>query len=158
MARQPSPSFPVREATAADALRIADLATELGYQVGVEDVRQRLAALPAGHVVFVATARERVVGWLHALHGHSVLHGERVEIAGLAVAADHQGAGVGTVLVTYLERWTLGRGVRAVRVLSGSERSVAHRFYRNRGYRQLKTEEAFTKTLPPAGNGVNESR
>jgi GNAT superfamily N-acetyltransferase len=149
LAPQPAPAIAVRQATAADAATIAGLAVELGYHVGVDDVRQRLAALPPTHIVLVAINRERVVGWLHAFHGLSVLHGERVEIAGLAVAGDHQGQGVGTVLVTQLERWAVARGVPTIRLLSGSERTAAHQFYRHRGYRQLKTEQAFTKSLPP---------
>jgi N-acetylglutamate synthase-like GNAT family acetyltransferase len=108
MAPQPSPAFPVRQATSADAPTIAELAAELGYHVGVDDVRQRLAALPATHIVLVATDQQRVVGWLHAFHGHSVLHGDRVEIAGLAVAGNRQGQGVGTALITHLE--TVGSG------------------------------------------------
>jgi GNAT superfamily N-acetyltransferase len=149
MAPQPAPAIAVRQATAADAPTIADLAAELGHHVDVDDVRQRLAALPPPHIVLVATNRGRVVGWLHAFHGLSVLHGERVEIAGLAVAGDHQGHGAGTALITQLERWTVARGVPTIRLLSGSERTAAHRFYRHRGYRHLKTEQAFTKSLPP---------
>jgi GNAT superfamily N-acetyltransferase len=148
MAPRPAPATAVRQATAADAPIIADLAAELGYQVGVDAVQQRLAALPTTHIVLVATGRGRVVGWLHAFHGLSVLHGERVEIAGLAVAGDHQGHGVGTALITQLERWALARGVPTIRLLSGSERTAAHQFYRHRGYRHLKTEQAFTKSLP----------
>lgn len=97
----------------------------------------------------MATDRGRAVGWLHAFHGLSLLHGERVDIAGLAVAGDHQGRGVGTALITRLERWAVARGVATIRLLSGSERTAAHRFYRHRGYRHLKTEQAFTKSLPP---------
>jgi GNAT superfamily N-acetyltransferase len=148
MAPRPAPAITVRQASAADAPTIADLAAELGYRVGVDAVRQRLAALPTSHVVLVATNPGRVVGWLHAFHGLSVLHGERVEIAGLAVAGDHQGQGVGTALITRLERWALDRGVPTIWLLSGSERAAAHRFYRRRGYRHLKTEQAFTKSLP----------
>jgi GNAT superfamily N-acetyltransferase len=149
MAPPPVPAIAVRPATAADAATIADLAAELGYHVGVDDVRHRLAALPTTHVVLVATKGGRVVGWLHAFHALSVLHGERVEIAGLAVAGDHQGQGVGTVLITQAERWALDRGVPTIRLLSGSERAAAHEFYRRRGYRHVKTEQAFTKSLPP---------
>jgi GNAT superfamily N-acetyltransferase len=109
MAAPPAPAIAVRQATAADAPTIADLAAELGYHLGADDVRQRLAALPSTHIVLVATNQGRVVGWLHAFHGLSVLHGERVEIAGLAVAGDHQGQGVGTALITQLERWAVDR-------------------------------------------------
>ena len=146
----PAPDFSVREATAADAPWIADLALELGYHVDVEDVHHRLAALPATHLVLVAGASDRVVGWLHAFHSQSLLHGDRMEIAGLAVADDYQGQGVGTMLITHLERWTHRRDIQAIRVLSGSERIAAHQFYRSRGYRQLKTEHVFTK-VPPLG-------
>jgi GNAT superfamily N-acetyltransferase len=143
----PLPTFSVREAAAADAPMIAELAVELGYHVDPEDVHHRLAALPATHVVLVATTPERVMGWLHAFHSQSVLHGDRVEIAGLAVAAGHQGQGVGSVLIAHLEQWACRLGIPAIRVLSGSERTAAHRFYGSRGYRQLKTEQVFTKSL-----------
>ena len=148
MAPPAASAIAVRQATAADAPAIADLAVELGYQVGADDVRQRLTALPTTHIVLVATDREQVVGWLHAFHGLSVLHGERVEIAGLAVAGDHQGQGVGTVLLSQLERWAPARGVPTIRLLSGSERTAAHQFYRQRGYRHLESEQAFTRSLP----------
>jgi GNAT superfamily N-acetyltransferase len=138
---------------------ISHIAEALGYRIDAEDVRKRLAALPATHVVFVAFDKARPVGWLHAYASHSILHGERVEIAGLAVAADRQGHGIGTALITRLEEWTRGRGIGAIRVLSGAERDAAHTFYRNRGYRQVKIEKVFAKSLlrdrsaPPASAG-----
>jgi hypothetical protein len=70
MAPPPAPAIAVRPATAADAATIADLAAELGYHVAADAVRQRLAALPATHIVLVATDPGRV--------------------AGLAVAGDHR--------------------------------------------------------------------
>lgn len=149
MAPRPAPAVAVRPATAADAPTIADLAAEPGDHVGVDAVRQRLAALPPTHIVPAATDRGRVVGRLHAVHGLSVLHGERVEIAGLAVAGDHQGQGTGTALITQLERWAVARGVATIRLLSGSERTAAHQWYRHRGDRHRKTEQAFTRSLPP---------
>jgi GNAT superfamily N-acetyltransferase len=99
--------------------------------------------------VFAATHRNRVVGWLHAFHSHSLLVGDRVEIAGLAVATDWQSQGVGTALITRVERWSIARGVRAIYLRSGNERRAAHQFYRQRGYKQLKTQQAFTKALVP---------
>jgi GNAT superfamily N-acetyltransferase len=122
---------------------------ELGYQIDVDDVRRRLTALPTAHVVFAATHRNRVVGWLHAFHSHSLLVGDRVEIAGVAVATDWQSQGVGTALITRVERWSIARGVRAIYLRSGSERRAAHQFYRRRGYKQVKTQQAFTKALVP---------
>lgn len=137
----------VREADVTDAEAIADLALELSYQIDASDVRRRLARLATGHVVFVATTSERVVGWLHGFQSLSLLHGDRVEIAGLTIVSDQQGRGVGTALVARLEQWAIGHGIAAVRVLSGSERSAAHRFYLARGYRNLKSEQVFVKSL-----------
>ncbi|HEX5540186.1 MAG TPA: GNAT family N-acetyltransferase [Micromonospora sp.] len=147
-APQASAGLAVRHAAAADAPAIVGLAADLGYPVESDTVRRRLATLPAGHVVFVATNQDRVVGWLHAFHGQSLLHGDRVQIAGLVVAADQQGRGVGGALLTYVERWALGRGVHALLVLSGADRHAAHDFYRNRGFQLIKAEQAFTKALP----------
>ncbi|MGS2619092.1 GNAT family N-acetyltransferase [Micromonospora sp. LZ34] len=138
----------VRRAAAGDASEIARLSGELGYRVEAEDVGRRLAGLSAGHVVLVAADAERVLGWLHACRTTSVLHGDRMEIAGLVVAADQHGRGVGSALVAAAERWALQQGVHTVRVLSGSERLAAHGFYRGRGYREVKTEQAFMKALP----------
>jgi len=59
MAPQPSPAFSVREAATADAPTIADLAIELGYHIGVDEVRQRLAALPATPTVSPTNDRPR---------------------------------------------------------------------------------------------------
>ena len=147
----PTPVFSVREAATSDAPRIASLADELGYRVDTEETKHRLASLPAAHIVLVADIPEGVVGWLHAFHGQSMLHGDRVEIVGLAVAADHQGQGVGTALIAHLEQWTHQLGVQVIRVLSGSERIAAHRFYDKCGYRRLKTEQVFTKSVDPEG-------
>ncbi|MFF5225311.1 GNAT family N-acetyltransferase [Dactylosporangium sp. NPDC000521] len=141
------PLLVVREAGVTDAEAIADLALELSYQIDASDVRHGQAGLATGHVVFVATTSERVIGWLHGFQSTSLLHGDRVEVAGLTIASDHQGHGVGTALVARLEQWAVGRGVAAVRVLSGSERSAAHRFYLARGYRNLKSEQVFIKSL-----------
>jgi GNAT superfamily N-acetyltransferase len=98
-----------------------------------------------------AASSDRPRGSERALlpRSRTLLHGERVEIAGLAVVGDHQGQGVGTALITQLERWAVGRGVHTIRLLSGSERAAAHQFYRHRGYQHLKTEQAFTKSLLP---------
>lgn len=141
------PLLVVREADVTDAEAIADLALELSYQIDASDVRHRLAGLATGHVVIVATTSERVIGWLHGFQSASLLHGDRVEVAGLTIASDQQGRGVGTALVARLEQWAIGRGVAAVRVLSGSERSAAHRFYLARGYLNLKSEQVFIKSL-----------
>ncbi|MEV1145920.1 GNAT family N-acetyltransferase [Micromonospora sp. NPDC049799] len=148
----------VRRARPEDAPAVTGLIGELGYATETDDVRDRIAGLPAGHVVLVATDGERLTGWLQARHGLSLVHGERLEIVGLAVSRDWRGRGVGGVLVDAAERWALDRGLGSAQVLSGSERAAAHRFYARRGYRRVKSEQVFVKALTAdrawAGQGI----
>ncbi|NJP32539.1 GNAT family N-acetyltransferase [Micromonospora sp. HSS6-12] len=74
------------------------------------------------------------------------MHGDRLEIVGL-VAADRRGSGEGGALVTAAEEWARDRGLTTAQVLSGSERNAAHAFYRGRGFRGVKTEQVFVKSL-----------
>jgi GNAT superfamily N-acetyltransferase len=101
----------------------------------------------SAHAVFAAVTGDDVVGWLHAFHGHSLVMEPRIEIAGLAVAPAAQCHGVGTALLEQAEQWAHQRGVDVIFLRSGSERTAAHHFYRKRGYRELKTQHAFAKTL-----------
>lgn len=137
----------VRSAGPEDAPAVAGLVRELGYPADTGEIGRRLATLPPGHVVLVSVEGERVTGWLHARHGTSLVHGDRLEMVGLIVAADRRGSGEGGALVAAAEEWARGRGLSAVQVLSGSERHAAHAFYRRRGFREVKTEQVFVKTL-----------
>ncbi len=71
MAPPAASAIAVRQATAADAPAIADLAAELGYQVGADDVRQRLTALPTTHIVLVATGLRRISSTASVVTGTS---------------------------------------------------------------------------------------
>lgn len=120
----------------------------MGYAVPAESVAKRLAALPSAHAVFVAVVHGLVVGWVHVVHDHSLIAGARVELAGLAVSEQHQGGGVGGLLLRYAEQWAARRGVGVVHLRSGMERDGAHRFYENHGYQRVKAQYAFAKNLP----------
>ncbi|WP_309227220.1 hypothetical protein [Micromonospora thermarum] len=49
--------------------------------------------------------------------------------------------------MTAAEEWARDRGLTTAQVLSGSERNAAHAFYRGRGFRGVKTEQVFVKSL-----------
>jgi N-acetylglutamate synthase-like GNAT family acetyltransferase len=147
----PSPGFTVRTADAGDGAAIAALVGEMGYQVDADDVRRRLASLTGEHAVLVATRGDEVVGWVHGVHARSLIAGDRVEIAGLAVAPDWAGRGAGTALLAAVERWAVEHHLSTAYLRSRSDRSAAHQFYRHRGYRELKTQYAFGKELDANG-------
>ena len=146
----------VRPATAADAERLAALATELGYPSSREEIQARLTPLEsdADHLVAVAEVQAeqdgedgRVVGWIHAYTSRLLETNPRAEIGGLVVDAKFRGEGVGRHLMRHAEDWARSRGLEAVYLRSNVIRQDAHRFYEGLGYKQIKTQHAFLKML-----------
>ncbi|GLY02954.1 MULTISPECIES: GNAT family N-acetyltransferase [Actinoplanes] len=144
--------FEIRDVRDTDATALVALVAAMGYTVGDDDIRQRLTAMPDDNGVFVADDGERILGWCHVFRSHSLIVGPRVEIAGLAVDEQHQRAGVGGALLRHAEQWALRHGVDLVYLRSGSEREAAHDFYRKNGYRAVKSQVAFSRTLRTAGD------
>src|SRR5207302_1126457 len=80
------PELKIRRAKSADAPRLAELATELGYPSTSAELRQRLRRIsPATqNAVFVAEAKDSgVVGWLHVSKQALLESDMRAEVNGL---------------------------------------------------------------------------
>lgn len=143
----------VRPARTSDAAAVARLCVELGYPTTPEQASERLAylATTADHAVFVAEAADsQVLGWVHVSAFRTVELGPSAQLAGLVVAADARGTGVGRVLVDAAEAWALRQGLPRIFLSSRVTRESAHRFYRHLGYRTTKTSLYFEKSLIPA--------
>src|SRR2546429_6942170 len=109
------PELKIRRAKSADAPRLAELATELGYPSTSAELRQRLRRIsPATqNAVFVAEAKDSgVVGWLHvskqALHESDM----RAEVNGLVVKEGHRSLGAGARLLGAAEDWARKHGCK----------------------------------------------
>ena len=144
----------IRIATPEDEPRIAELAGQLGYPCGAEEVRGRLERIlsnPA-HRVYVAVLPETgVAGWIHFFL-YQVLESDlRVEVAALVVDEACRGRGVGKALMARAEEWGREHGCRCVSLRSNVVRQEAHDFYQALGYTILKTQHAFRKQLPKRG-------
>jgi len=140
----------VRTAGAADADAVANLSTQLGYPTTGPEVAGRLGLFLSSpeHAVLVAEdPGGAVVGWLHACVHHFIGGEPCAEIAGLVVDERHRGRGIGRLLMAEAERWAAGRGLKIVNVRSRVERALAHRFYEELGYRRVKQQQVFRKTL-----------
>jgi ribosomal protein S18 acetylase RimI-like enzyme len=133
----------------ADAAAIAGLVSVLGYPVGTDEMRSRLAALSPDHHTLVAQVGDELAGFIGLAviqpYESSVPFGF---ILALAVDPDHQRQGIGTALVRAAEGYFQEQGVGDIRVSSGLHREEAHRFYEAAGYaktgfrfRQLLTDE-----------------
>ena len=116
------------------------------------DIHARLLALldAPDQVVLVATEAETVVGWIHGADQLLLEVGSRCEILGLVVSSGHRRAGIGQRLLTAVEAWTRERGLLEVSVRSNVLRESSHPFYEKHGYRRVKTQHAYRKTLRTA--------
>ena len=139
----------IRDATLADAARIAELSGVLGYPnsaAAIADRLRRLLSRPA-ELVVVADQLPPVMGWVHAAEQELLDSGRRCEILGLVVAAEARGRGVGRQLVGAVEEWASQRGLRQLAERSNIVRAESHPFYERLGFVRLKTQHAYRKQL-----------
>lgn len=142
--------FEVRVARVEDDGAIGRLATELGYPSSTGEARSRLRDLLElrDHQVYVAATREgEVVGWVHVFGSRTLVSEPFAEVGGLVVSEQNRGKGVGTLLLRVSEEWAKASGYSVMRVRSRVIRTEAHKFYEDRGYGRLKTQEVFLKDL-----------
>ena len=139
----------IREAVLADAPRIAELSTQLGYPSTTEQVLVRFRSLPQDgtHAVYVAVSDDGVVGWVHVFELLPVCHDRVAEVAGLVVDASCRASGVGKRLMDSAENWAREKGLGTVVLRSNVIREAAHKFYEKLGYSRIKTQHAFRKIL-----------
>ena len=141
--------MPIRPATLADSEAIARLSGMFGYEPDVDAHHERLAQLLSRpeHAVWVADDEGRIVGWLHAMLRLSLESPSYAEIAGLVVDENERSRGIGAQLTRIAEQWAREQGIHEMRVRSNVIRERAHAFYRRDGYRPIKQQQVFVKTL-----------
>ncbi len=150
-------SVTIRLARPSDAEAIADLTAQLGYDVDLTDVAARLSRILAhrDQQFFIAERDGRAAGWLHAAQSEYIETGAFVVIGGLVVDKSCRGEGVGRLLMARAEAWASERGFSVVRLSSTITRTAAHRFYESIGYRNIKTQYAFAKSLQSTADDLD---
>jgi len=127
----------VRPAGSADAPRLAELLTELGYPVGADVVNERLAYwLPdQASRVLVAERSGQVVACI-SLHAIPYLErtGRWLRIESLVVEAGQRRSGAGRALLAAAEGLAREWGCLLIEVTSLRSRADAHAFYRGQGF------------------------
>ncbi len=132
----------------ADAERVAQLITELGYPTTTEAMKSRLAKIliDPRYATFVAETGAGVAGLAGAiLDRYDEKDGIYSRLAVLSVSSTARGYGIGRQLVEAAERWAAGQGAREVFVNSALHRVEAHGFYERCGY--SRTGFRFAKKL-----------
>lgn len=142
--------MPIRPARSTDAPELARLATQLGYPSTTAQVVRRLEAFfsKSECAVFVAEGEGgALAGFVSVQSRHQIESDPDAVIEGLVVDASDRRRGVGRALMAEAEGWARGQGLGRVRLRSNTIRTEARAFYESIGYRVVKTQNAFQKTL-----------
>ena len=145
----------IRHATAEDGEAIARLTSQLGYDVPARDAAARIGRIAArsDQQFLIAEADGRPVAGVHAAIGDYMEAEPFVVIAGLVVETAHRRQGIACMLMERVEAWAMEQGCSTVRLTSSAARTGAHRFYEALGYRNIKTQYSFAKSLDAARAG-----
>lgn len=146
----------IRVAVSSDAQDIAQLTAQLGYDVTASSVTERLSRILSrqDQHFLIAEVDGHLVGWLHAATSEYVESGAFVVIGGLVVDSNHRRTGIGRALMKHGEEWAKKQGCSVVRLWSSAARTASHQFYERLGYRNIKTQYSFLKSLDAARDDV----
>ena len=139
----------VRPYQSADTVAFPQLIAELGYEVSLPEVEERIAKLATspGQAIFVVELLGKVIGWAH-VQERPALHTPRAaELTAIVVAQDQRGAGYGRLLVQATEEWARAHGCELILLRSNVERRDSHRFYEKLCYINQSTSYKFTQKL-----------
>ncbi|MCL1634659.1 GNAT family N-acetyltransferase [Luteimonas sp. SX5] len=131
------PEADLRSASLMDADDVAALLSELGYPCDAADAAQRIAAITENDRQALVVARcGGVVCGLVALDFmyYLPLDTTTCRITALVVTSSAQGQGLGRQLLREAERRARVGGAARLELTSGSQRTDAHKFYKDNGY------------------------
>lgn len=140
---------------AGDEYALVELMEELGYEISVDSVIDRVGkirrnsgeVIVAEGVVGVSESEQGgLLGCINAIIDVRLAEGVCGEVVSLVVAEHSRGAGVGKGLTLAAESWLRLRCDR-IRVRANALRERAHSFYRSLGYEEIKTQKIFIKHL-----------
>jgi predicted N-acetyltransferase YhbS len=138
-----------RPAEKKDCQGITDLTNELGYPSSFKKVYEILdLVLQHGdHQVFVAEFNDLIVGYIHLVCSYRIGSDPFVEIAALIVRKSARKQGVGKGLLEETQKWTTDKGYRNIRIRSNIIRAEAHKFFSQKGFVKMKTQDVFLKQI-----------
>lgn len=127
----------LRSASLMDADDVAQLLSDLGYPCDREDAAERIGCIIDNdrQALVVARCAGRVCGLIALDFMYYLPLGTTTcRITALVVTPDAQGRGLGRQLLREAERRARTGGAARLEINSGSQRTDAHRFYRDNGY------------------------
>ncbi len=141
--------FDIVPARVVFSTQVAQLTSELGYQVSVQDTKAWLEELIHSplNCALVAVSGSNICGWIVAQKSLYLESGYKAEITGLVVGEKYRRNGVAESLVKGVEQWASEQGLVRVDVRSNSARKESHIFYPSVGFEHSKTSHVYTKFL-----------
>jgi GNAT superfamily N-acetyltransferase len=143
-------SLTIRTMTLEDAQAVAELSSQLGYEVSVKEIAERILQMPLNaekQIAFVSCQGAEIVGWIEASLMTELQSPPYTLISGLVVREERRSLGIGKLLCAEIERWSRKHNVTLLRVTSRISREGAHRFYLREGFQRIKTWAVFEKKL-----------
>jgi len=122
-----------------DLEAVTVLMEDLGYPTSMDNMLQRMSRIESipEYATFVAEQDGQVVGMIGVRQVYYYEgNGHVTQIALLVVTKEHQGQGIGSGLLSFVESWAKERGSASLYLTSGNkpERLEAHALYRRAGY------------------------
>lgn len=139
----------IREIETSDYNDIYLLNQELGYLFAIEKVKDRISYITENtkDVILVVEKDNEVIGYIHGSPYELLYNDSLINILGFVVKGDYRNTGVGNELINSLEDWAKENGYSGIRLVSGYDRTDAHRFYEKHGYSNKKNQKNFIKVL-----------
>jgi predicted N-acetyltransferase YhbS len=141
--------FVLRNVKKEDSKGVKKLAEELGYPSNEEKIAEILDTVIKhdDHRMIVAENANEMVGYIHMVSSLSVGSDTFIEIAALSVLDEYRKKGIGKALISESHNMATEKGIDYVRIRSNIIRQEAHKFFEQRGFRNLKTQEVFVKKI-----------
>ncbi|MDF7672213.1 GNAT family N-acetyltransferase [Lactobacillus sp. ESL0701] len=142
----------IRHAKITDSAAIQKINREqLGYDYPLTKTQANIKHLLADHHHLILVAEDahtgKITGYVHAELYQETYFDPMLNIMALAVAKDAQNRGIGTELMTAVEKYAQQHKITAIRLNSSTSRTEAHQFYAKIGYSFDKTQKRFSKKL-----------
>ena len=139
----------IRQATGADAKRLCELASQLGYLCHPSEVVGRIERVAGSdkEVILVAQSEDEVIGWTSlAIVEHFYLE-PFVEVSGFVVDERFRSHGIGKQLMAAAEQWVRDKNLNLIRLKTNAIRKGAHRFYERHGFEKTKEQYVYMKII-----------
>ena len=132
-----------------DAVAVAALTVQLGYDLEPEEAKTRISEVlkAPGHHTFGAFAGDVLLGYLHCYRAVTIDKGVMLRVQALVVDEGARGSGAGRKLMTEAERMARELDCSTVTLSSNERRTGAHAFYERIGYQRSSPSYSFTKPI-----------